>query len=167
MATTDYGLTIAVMQKLMASPRLVDVIDDDGDGSLSADEQALVTDTSTGAAYRAGSVADSYLGQRYAIPLTGTQVTPALAHHVGMLCAHYLARRRPQYRDAEGRAPYAAEADEALAYFALLRDGRVALDPADTDAADASANASPYVTHAKRRGERVTSTTNPYRTRRW
>lgn len=166
MATTDYGLTIAVMQSLMASPRLVDVIDDDGDGSLSAGEQALVTDPSTGAAYRAGSVADSYLGQRYSIPLTGTQVTPALRHHVGMLCAHYLARRRPKYRNAAGQAPYHEEAEEALAYFVLLRDGQVALDPADTNAADASANATPFVTHARRRGERVTSETNPHRTRR-
>lgn len=167
MATTNYGLTIAVMQSLMASPRLVDVIDDDGDGSLSVAEQALVTDTSTGAAYRAGSVADSYIGQRYAIPLTGTQVTPALTHHVGMLCAHYLARRRPKYRNAAGQAPYHEEAEQALVYFALIRDGEVALDPADTDAAAASANATPFVTHAKRRGEAVTSLTNPYRTRRW
>lgn len=169
MSTTAY-LTLSQLQAIMASPRLVDCLDDDSDGTLSDAEQALATDTDTGLIFRAGALADGYLmGAGYPIPLSGTQITPILRHHVGMVAAHYAAQRRPAYRDAQGRAPYWQEHAAAVAFFELVRDGKVALDGAPTpgSANPVGEGASVFVTHGNRGGQRVTSAANPYRQRRW
>lgn len=166
MPTTDY-LTLSQLQAIMASPRLVDCLDDDGDGSLSVSEQALATDPDTGVILRAGALADGYVAAGgYGVPLTAAQVTPALRHHVGMIAAHYAAQRRPQYRDAQGRAPYWQEAAAAVAFLELVRDGKVVLDGSPT-ASLGSGVTGAFVTHGNRGGETVTSTAVPYRQRRW
>lgn len=167
MSTTAY-LTLAQLQAMMAEPRLEDCLDDNGDGSLSGAEEALATDTDTGVIYRAGAEADAYLASGgYTIPLTSGQITPALRHHVGMLAAHRAAQRRPQFRDAQGRAPYWQEAAEARAFFVLVRDGKVSLAGAPSASLPTDGTGGAFVTHARRGGERVTSAANPYRQRRW
>lgn len=164
MATTTY-LSLAQLQAVMAAPRLVDCLDDDENGSLSEAEQALATDPDTGLIFRAGALADSYLqGAGYTIPVTG--ISPIMRHHVAMVAAHYAAQRRPALRDAQGRAPYWQEHAAALAFFELVRDGRVTLDGAPAAPSIQGASGG-FVTHGNRGGQRVTSTSNPYRQRRW
>lgn len=166
MATTTY-LSLAQLGAVMASPRLVDCLDDDEDGSLSVGEEALATDTDTGVIYRAGAVCDGYLAAGgYSIPLSGTAITPALRHHVGMVAAHFAAARRPAYRDQLGRAPYWQEYAQALKFFETVRDGTISLEGAPT-ATLGSGSAGAFVTHGNRGGQAVTSTANPYRQRRW
>lgn len=166
MATTTY-LTLAQLEAIMAAPRLVDCLDDDGDGSLDAGEEALATDTDTGVIYRAGAVADGYLAAGgYSIPLGASQITPALRHHVGMVAAHLAAQRRPQFRDQQGRAPYWQEQTEARAFFEAVRDGKVSLDGSPASQLGSGVTGA-FVTHGNRGGQAVTSTANPYRQRRW
>lgn len=161
MATTTY-VTLAQLEAIMAAPRLVDCLDDDESGSLSPAEEALATDPDYGTIARAASVADGYLALGgYSVPLAGDEVTPAMRHHVAFLAAHYSASRRPQYRDAQGRAPYHAEAAAALEFFKALRDR----EQTAVGGPDAS-SARSLVTHSMRHGERVTSPRNPHRSRR-
>lgn len=167
MATTTY-LSLAQLQAVMAAPRLVDCLDDDEDGSLSDAEQALATDTDTGLIFRAGALADSYLmGAGYSLPLAGGQVSPIMRHHVAMVSAHYAAQRRPGLRDAQGRAPYWQEHAAALAFFELVRDGKVTLDGAPSAPSIQGVAGAGFVTHGNRGGQRVPSTANPHRQRRW
>ncbi len=162
MATTTY-ITYAQLAAIMASPPLVDCIDDNGDGSASASEQLLVTDADYGTIPRASSVMDGYLALAgYTIPLTGDAVTPAMRHHVAFLAAHYTAKRRPEFRDAQGRAPYWQEAAAAEAFGEAMRDAGLVQAGGPTES-----TATSFVTHARRHGEAVTSTRNPHRSRRW
>lgn len=162
MATTTY-ITYAQLAALMAEPSLVACIDDDGNGSASGAEQLFVTDADYGTIPRASSVMDGYLALAgYTIPLSADQVTPAMRHHVGFLAAHYTAKRRPEFRDAQGRAPYWQEAAAAEAFGESLRDRQIAQAGGPTES-----TATGFVTHARRSGEPVTSARNPHRSRRW
>lgn len=161
MATTAY-VTYDQLAAVMASPSLVACVDDDGDGSASDAEKLVVTDPDYGSIPRASSVMDGYLALAgYAIPLAGDLVTPAMRHHVGFLAAHYTAKRRPEFRDGQGRFPYWQEAAAAEEFGKSLRDQRNAQAGGPAQAA-----ASPFVTHARRGGEAVPSARNPHRTRR-
>lgn len=162
MATTSY-ITLAQLEGTMSDPNLVACLDDDGSGSLSPTEEALATDPDYGVIARASSVADGYLVLAgYAVPLTGDAITPAMRHHVAFLAAHYAAKRRPEYRDQQGRAPYWAEAAAAIEFFKELRDHQQVQAGAPGEGA-----VTPFVTHSRRHGERVTSDRNPHRSRRW
>ena len=161
MATTY--ITYAQLSALMADPSLVACIDDDGDCTAEASEQLFVADADYGSIPRASSIMDGYLALAgYTIPLTSAEVTPVMRHHVGFLAAHYTAKRRPEFRDGQGRAPYWQEAAAALAFGESLRDRQI------TQAGGPSqSTATGFVTHARRSGEPVTSARNPHRSRRW
>lgn len=162
MTTTAY-ITLAQLEDAMSDPNLVACLDDDGSGSLSPTEEALATDPDSGAIARASSIADGYLALAgYSIPLTGDAITPAMRHHVAFLAAHFCAKRRPEYRDQQGRAPYWSEAAEAREFFKELRD-----HGAVQDGGPGESTVTPFVTHSRRHGERVTSDRNPHRSRRW
>lgn len=114
-------VTESELEARMSTPRLVDCTDDDKDG---VPDPAIVTVV----IQDASSIMDGFfMNAGYPVPLEGGLVTPAVKHHTGFLAAHYAAKRRPQYRNAQGEAPYWKERDEAFAWGKLVADGKIKL----------------------------------------
>lgn len=147
-------LTTAELDTLMTEARLVDCTDDDGNG---VPDPTVVTDV----IQRASGVADGYfLSAGYTPPLTGTLVSAAVRHHVGFLCAHYAAKRRPKFRNKDGKAPYWVEAEEALKWLAQVGAGKILLDTVEPPGSIA-----PTVRHAYR--DQLAPPTGPRKMRGW
>lgn len=98
-------ITAADFDRIITAARVVDLCDDDGDGTADA---AVVSDVLA----QASDLAQEY-ARRAGVTLTAP-CTASMARRVAMIAAHYAAQRRPQYRDAQGRAPYAQEYDAAV-----------------------------------------------------
>lgn len=114
-------LTLAELDRLMTEARLIDCTDDDGDGTP---DSVVVTDV----IQRASSVMDGYfMNAGLTVPLTGELVTPAVRHYTGFLAAHFAAKRRPKFRNPQGKSPYWVERDEALAWAADVAAGKLSL----------------------------------------
>lgn len=110
----------------MAAPSLAACADDDESGTA---DPSVVTDVLD----RASGILDGYLQTAgYAVPLTGTSVTTALRHWTCAVAAHLVAKRRPEFRDASGVAPYRSDWDDALAWARLVADGKLQLEGTDT-----------------------------------
>lgn len=113
------------LERLMYEARLVDCTDDDGDGTSDA---AVVTD---GIERASAYLDDAAVAAGYEVPLSATNLTPLVREHVGWIAAHLFARRRQQFRDAQGRSPYYQEFAAAMAWLKDVRSGAVGLYPAD------------------------------------
>lgn len=98
-------ITSAEWSRILTAARVVDLCDDDGNGTADADVVSDVLD-------QASDLVQEY-ARRAGVTLTAP-CTASMARRVAMIAAHYAAQRRPQYRDATGRAPYAQEYDTAV-----------------------------------------------------
>jgi phage gp36-like protein len=125
-------VTQAELETLMYSARLVDCADDDGNGTSDA---AVVTDI---LARASAFLDDAAVAAGYTLPLSATGLTPLVREHIGWIAAHLAARRRPQYRDAQGHAPYYQEHLAALAWLKDVRAGTVGLHPTEAPSAQES-----------------------------
>lgn len=90
----------------MSARRLIDCTDDDGDGV--ADAQVV-----------AGILADATAVMEVALQTAGHTipvevVTPFMRLQGAWIGAHLAARRRPEWHDDKGNAPYHVEHDQAL-----------------------------------------------------
>ena len=153
-------LTQTQLETMMAVPRLADCCDDTVAGTADA---GVVTDVIE----RACGVVDGYLQTAgYAIPMTGSGVTAALRHWTGMIAAHLAAQRRPAFRDAQGRAPYRVEYQDALEWLAKVAARKIlleAVEPTGGDTPDTPGGG--MVLNAYRGGQRPPA--RPRAQRRW
>ena len=98
------------LELYMGTPTLAQCCDDTTEGTADADVVADVI-------ARASGILDGYLQTAgYTVPRTGAGITVALRHHTSGVAAHLAARRRPEYRDAQGQAPYRQDYADALAW---------------------------------------------------
>lgn len=118
--------TTEQLRLYMSDPPLTACADDDSSGSPDADVVADVLD-------RASGILDGYLQTAgYSVPLSGASVTAALRHWTCAVAAHLVAKRRPEYRDAQGVAPYRSDWNDAMAWAQKVADGKIQLEGTDT-----------------------------------
>lgn len=98
-------ITSAEWSRILTAARVVDLCDDDSNGTADADVVSDVLE-------QASDLVQEY-ARRAGVTLTAP-CTASMARRVAMIAAHYAAQRRPQYRDTTGRAPYAQEYDTAV-----------------------------------------------------
>lgn len=111
-------ITQAQWETVLGAARVVDLCDDDDDGTADA---AVVTEVLEQA---------SDFVQEFAVAagatLTAGSLTAAMRRRVAMVAAHYAGARRQEFRDAQGKAPYAVEYEtaerELKAWAARTRD---------------------------------------------
>lgn len=100
-------ITAAQLEATITAARVVDLCDDDGDGVA---DPATVSEVIEQA---------SDTVQEYAVEvgdaLTVGTMTAAMRRRVAIIAAHYAGSRRPEFRDANGAAPYLAEYKVAIA----------------------------------------------------
>jgi phage gp36-like protein len=152
-------LSSAQLAALMYSARLVDCTDDDGNGVA---DPAIVADVIE----RASGVMDGYFqASGLAVPLTGTAITAAVRHHVGFVAAHFAAQRKPEYRDAQGFAPYRQEYVDALAWGDKIASRKMLLEGVDVAAGGGGDEGGGMVLHAFR--GQVAAPRGPRKMRGW
>lgn len=152
-------LTSAQLAALMYDARLVDCTDDDGDDAA---DPAIVSDVIE----RASGVMDGYFqAAGLDVPLTGDAITAAVRHHTGFVAAHYAAQRRPQFRDAQGNAPYRAEYLDAIAWAKDVAARRILLVGQDTAEGGGGEEGGGMVLHAFR--AQVAAPRGPRKMRGW
>lgn len=107
-------ITQTQWETVLGAARVVDLCDDDADGTADA---AVVTAVLEEA---------SDFVQEFAVAagttLTSGDLTAAMRRRVAMVAAHYAGSRRQEFRDAQGKAPYAAEYAEARAELKAWAD---------------------------------------------
>lgn len=122
-------MTYATAEQLalyMSDPPLTACADDDSSGAADA---AVVADVLE----RASGILDGYLQTAgYTVPVTGTAVTAALRHWTCAVAAHLVAKRRPEFRDGQGVAPYRSDWLDAMAWAQKVADGKLQLEGTDT-----------------------------------
>lgn len=110
------------LELYMGTPTLAQCCDDTTEGTADADVVADVI-------ARASGILDGYLQTAgYTVPRTGAGITVALRHHTSGVAAHLAARRRPEYRDAQGQAPYRQDYADALAWGQKVADRKIRLE---------------------------------------
>lgn len=118
--------TQAQLALYMSEPPLTACADDDESG---ASDGAVVTDVLD----RASGILDGFLQTAgYSVPLTGPAVTAALRHWTCAVAAHLVAKRRPEFRDAQGNAPYRSDWLDAMAWAQKVADGKLQLEGTDS-----------------------------------
>lgn len=151
------------LELYMSEPSLAQCCDDTTEGAADADVVADVL-------ARASAVMDGYLQSGgYSVPRAGAGVTAALRHYTEGVAAHLAARRRPEFRDGNGVAPYRQDYDDALAWAQKVADGKVRLEGDEPEGADGGPaladRAGGRVLHAHRAGRAPPAP--PLRMRRW
>jgi phage gp36-like protein len=114
--------TQAQLELWMAAPSLAQCCDDTTEGTADA---AVVTDVLD----RAAGLMDGFLQTAgYTVPRTGAGVTVALRHWCCAIAAHLAAQRRPEFRDAQGVAPYRQAWLDAMAWLQKVADRAIRLE---------------------------------------
>lgn len=117
----------AYLSTIATSTRIVDLADDDADGTADATVLATICTAAIGrfegAARRGG----------FSLPIDEADLVASAKLYVGWYALGLLGRRRPEYRDAAGRFPYHLEFAEAEAYFGRLATGGEVLYPSRED----------------------------------
>lgn len=115
------------LETIATGARLVDLTDDDGDDTADAAPIAAAIAAAharlNGAARKAG----------HTLPLDESQVSADAKLLIGWYALGFLGKRRPEYRDAQGRAPYHVELAEAEAFLKRLASGEEVLYPLAED----------------------------------
>ena len=123
--------TQAQLELYMGDPSLAQCCDDTTEGTADADVVADVLE-------RASAVMDGYLQTGgYAVPRAGAGVTAALRHYTEGVAAHLAARRRPEFRDGNGVAPYRQDYEDAVAWGQKVADRRIRLEGDEPEGAEA------------------------------
>lgn len=118
------------LELYMADPSLAQCCDDTVEGTA---DTAVVTDVLT----RASAVMDGFLQSGgYAVPRSGAGITAGLRHYTSGVAAHLAARRRPEFRDGNGVAPYRQDYDDALAWAQKVADGKIRLEGDEPEGAE-------------------------------
>ncbi len=121
------------LELYMGTPTLAQCCDDTTEGTADADVVADVI-------ARAAGLMDGYLQTAgYTVPRTGAGITAALRHHTSGVAAHLAARRRPEYRDAQGQAPYRQDYTDALAWGQKVADRKIRLEGDEPEGAGGAA----------------------------
>lgn len=120
-------LTQAFLETIATGARLVDLTDDDGDGDA---DTAPITAAIAAAHARLNGAARK---AGHTLPLDESQVSDDAKLLIGWYALGFLGKRRPEYRDAQGRAPYHVELAEAEAFLKRLASGEEVLYPLAED----------------------------------
>ena len=123
----------------IGAARLVDMLDDDSSSATDAANVTAILD-------QASDFVQEFATQA-GVTLAAADLTAAMRRRVSVIAAHYAAQRRPQYRDANGRAPYFAEYTQAVAELKAWVAGQAGLSSDDL----ASTEGSVSITNTSRR----------------
>ena len=110
----------AFLQTIIAAPAYHRLFDDDGDGVADVANVASACE-------QASSEADSLLLEGWpdlnAVAIVATD--PAIKRHIGWIALHFRAQSKPEWRDANGVAPYRAEYVDAEKHLGDLAKARL------------------------------------------
>ncbi len=122
--------TQAELELWMAEPSLVQCCDDTTEGTADAPVVADVLE-------RASGLMDGFLQTAgYTVPRAGAEVTVALRHWCCAIAAHLAAKRRPEFRDGQGVAPYRGDWVDAMAWLQKVADRQIRLENSEPGAGE-------------------------------